>query len=746
MASSLGKKRRNNSISSNSSEQDPQTNPYTNKKFSKKYYEILSKRKELPAWECKEKLFSLVNSNPVVILKGETGSGKTTQIPQFLLEKYGKIAVTQPRRVAAMSVAKRVSEEMDVKLGEHVGYSIRFEDCTSNITILKYMTDGMLLKESMSDPLLSSYECIILDECHERTMATDILFGLMKEILQKRKNFKLIVMSATIDIEKFQSFFNAPILEVSGRLFNVEIKYLPNPTDDYLQETVDVAVRIHETEKEGDILIFLTGEEEIENAVEMLYEAIDQEEYGYVNVVPLYSTLPPYSQQKIFDSPPGKNKKGKPGRKIVVSTNIAETSVTIDGIVYVIDSGFSKQKIYNPRLRMESLLITPISKASAKQRAGRAGRTREGICYRLFTKEAYDELDASTYPEILRSNLSSVILTLLKIGITDIVHFDFMDPPAPETMMRSLETLNYMKALDDDGALTEEGLLIANIPLDPELAKVLISSSKFKCVNEILTIVSLLSVPNIFVRPRTQQKSSDEAKKKFSSLSGDHITLLTAFNAYKSNNSSESFCRVNFLSYKNLKNADNIRNQLQSQLESNGVQVKIKENIFKTEFSERRIEKIFLSLLSGCFSQVAHLETQGYYKIIKESKSVVFIHPSSVLSFKPTWVLYNDFVCTGKNYIRTVSKIKPEWLFQASSEYYNISTFEKGELKSDLLKILQKMEENVNEKKIGYDIFAEEDDEREKKKKKEEEIRKINEEFLLSQYGQYSKYSHFKSK
>lgn len=284
-------------------------------------------------------------------------------------------------------------------------------------------------------------------------------------------------MSATMDAEKFQRyFFNSPLLDIPGRLHPVEIYYTPEPEKDYVEAAVRTAVQIHCYEDPGDILVFLTGEEEIENACRAINTEIETfgDEVGVIDVIPLYSTLPPQAQQRIFSNAPGVNPKGIPGRKIIISTNIAETSLTIDGIVYVVDTGFSKQKVYNPRLRVESLLVSPISKASAKQRAGRAGRTRQGKSFRLYTESAYNnELNDNSYPEILRSNLAGVVLSLKKLGINDLVHFDFMDPPAPETLMRALELLNYLGALNDDGDLTKLGNLMAELPLDPQLAKML---------------------------------------------------------------------------------------------------------------------------------------------------------------------------------------------------------------------------------------------------------------------------------
>jgi pre-mRNA-splicing factor ATP-dependent RNA helicase DHX15/PRP43 len=418
-------------------------NPFTQKLFSNKYKEILEKRRKLPVHKQRAEFLELIHNNQILVLVGETGSGKTTQIPQFLLfdeqpQKKGMmIACTQPRRVAAMSVAKRVAEEMDVQLGDEVGYSIRFEDCTSDKTILKYMTDGMLLREAMTDPMLSRYSAIILDEAHDRTLATDILMGLIKEIAGRRRDLKVVVMSATLDAEKFQKYFNnAPLMAVPGRTFPVEIYYTPEPEKDYLEAAIRTTLQIHACEDPGDILVFLTGEEEIEDACRKIRAEGDNlfrssaNSIGKLLVVPLYSSLPPSQQQRIFDDAPPAVDGGPPGRKVVVSTNIAETSLTIDGIVYVIDPGFSKQKTYNPRIRVESLLVSPISRASAQQRAGRAGRTRPGKCFRLYTEKSFlTELQEQTYPEILRSNLGSTVLQLKKVGIDDLVHFDFMDPP-----------------------------------------------------------------------------------------------------------------------------------------------------------------------------------------------------------------------------------------------------------------------------------------------------------------------------
>lgn len=637
-------------------------NPLTARPFSARYYEILEKRKQLPVYSFLDELLKAVKSHQTVVVEGETGSGKTTQIPQLLVRAGycggGQcIACTQPRRVAAMSIAQRVADEMDVKLGEHVGYSIRFEDNTGPLTVLKFMTDGMLLREAMTDPFLEKCKVVVLDEAHERTLSTDVLMGLLKELQQQRKDLRVVVMSATLDAEKFQKYFDdAPLLRVPGRTHPVEIFYTPEPERDYVEAAVRTAVQIHACEAAGDILIFLTGEAEIEDVCSRLRTEAAKlgPERGEIVVHPLYSSLPPHAQRKIFEAPPGPRiPGGMPGRKVVVSTNIAETSLTIDGIVYVVDPGFSKQKVYNPRIRVESLLVSPISRASAKQRAGRAGRTRPGKCFRLYTEASFNnDLQEQTYPEILRSKMSNVVLTLKKLGIDDLVHFDFMDPPAPETLMRALELLNYLGALDDDGALTELGHHMSELPLDPQLAKLLLASADYNCSNEALSIVAMMSVPQIFLRPKQKQHEADDAKAQFAHVDGDHLTLLNAYHAYKHHASDASWAAQNFLAHRSLASADSVREQLARIL-----QQRLEVPLVSTEFaSPEYYLNIRKAIVAGTFMQVAHFERNGNYLTVKDNQ-VVAIHPSSVLDTKPPWVcavLWN--VRTSSRFCRSALK------------------------------------------------------------------------------------------
>jgi len=383
---------------------------------------------------------------------------------------------------------------------------------------------------------------------------------------------------------------------------------------------------------------------------------------GPLKVYPLYGTLPPQQQQRIFDpAPPPARKGGPPGRKVIVGTNIAETSLTIDGIVYVVDPGFSKQKVYNPRIRVESLLVSPISKASAQQRAGRAGRTRPGKCFRLYTEASFKkELIEQTYPEILRSNLANTVLELKKLGIHDLVHFDLMDPPAPETLMRALEELNYLACLDDDGNLTHLGQMASEFPLDPALAVMLISSPEFFCSNEILSLTALLSVPQIFVRPASARKRADEMKALFAHPDGDHLTMLNAYHAFKGPEAQadpHGWCRTHFLSLRALQSADNVRSQLKRIMEKHELE------LLSTSFEDKEYYvNIRRALVSGFFMQVAKREGTGKtYKTVKDDQSVL-LHPSTVLGTDSEWVVYNEFVLTTKNYVRTVTGVRAEWL------------------------------------------------------------------------------------
>ncbi|KAI2498633.1 hypothetical protein MHU86_15867 [Fragilaria crotonensis] len=673
-------------------------NPWTNRPYSSRYYSILEKRLQLPVYQFKDQLLDAVRENQIVVVEGETGSGKTTQIPQFLVDyaTQGKtlVACTQPRRVAATSIAQRVSEEMDVELGAQVGYTIRFEDVSDPYsTILKFVTDGMLLREAMSDPLLKRYSVIVLDEAHERTLSTDVIMGLLMEVLPKRTKgskegeLKLVVMSATLDAKKFQTYFrNAPLLKVPGRTFPVEVFYTAKPERNYVEAAVRTTIHIHQCEGPGDILVFLTGEMEIEQACDQIREQSQNagKDLPELVVLPMYSSLSPQQQRKIFDPAPGPRVPGgPPGRKVVVSTNIAETSITIEGVVYVVDPGFSKQKVYNPRIRVESLLVSPISRASARQRAGRAGRTRPGKCFRLYTEESfYKDLQETTYPEILRSKMSNVVLTLKKLGIDDLVHFDFMDPPAPETLMRALELLNYLGALDDEGELTELGVQMSELPLDPQLAKMILVSPDYGCSSEIVTIVAALSVPQLFMRPREAAKLADEAKAQFTNQDSDHVTLLNAYFAYEQTpkNDRKQWCWDNFINDRSMQSVENVRRQLLGIMKKLDLPIVSSDRKGDGSFYVTDIRK---ALTAGMFMQVAYKQRSGDYLTMKDNQ-LVHIHPGSVISSRPEWVIFEEFALTTKNYIRTVTVTQVDWLVELAPHYFDLENFPECEAKAEL--------------------------------------------------------------
>ena len=641
----------------------------------KKRAEFLKEdRKALPIYQHRQGLLDAVRTYPVLVVVGGTGSGKTTQMPQYLFEdgfcdaiktetgepKKLKIGCTQPRRVAAMSVAARVSEEMGVKLGHEVGYSIRFEDNTSDSTLVKYMTDGMLLREFLTDPTLSEYSVMIIDEAHERTLHTDILFGLVKDLVNARDDFKVIIASATIDAEKFSKFFdNAPIYNVPGRRYPVSINYTKAPEANYMEASVITALQIHLTEPAGDILVFFPGQQEIEEAMEL----ISQRTRGMGNrmseliVLPIYSALPAEMQVKIFQpTPPG-------SRKLILATNIAETSLTIDNVVFVIDPGFCKQNSFNPRTGMESLQVVPISQASADQRAGRAGRVKPGKCFRLFTKWSFlNELEPQNSPEIQRTNLSSVVLLLKSIGIDNLFDFDFMDAPPSHTLHKALAELYMLGALNDKGELTILGRKMSQLPMEPMMGKSIIAGDKYQCLEEIITIVSMLGVGNtIFYSPKDKEKHAEQARKSFASPAGDHLTLLKVYRDWEATHFSENWCKEFFVQFRSMKRARDIREQVSALVETLDLE---------KSSDPHNIDNIRKAIAAGYFQNSAKLNKSGNYTTIKVPHTVA-IHPHSCM-FKqtPKIVVFHETVLTTKEYMRSIIEVKPEWLHEVAPDFY----------------------------------------------------------------------------
>eukprot|EP00405_Crypthecodinium_cohnii_P043093 CAMPEP_0206560412 /NCGR_PEP_ID=MMETSP0325_2-20121206/20997_1 /ASSEMBLY_ACC=CAM_ASM_000347 /TAXON_ID=2866 /ORGANISM="Crypthecodinium cohnii, Strain Seligo" /LENGTH=1039 /DNA_ID=CAMNT_0054062145 /DNA_START=73 /DNA_END=3188 /DNA_ORIENTATION=+ len=634
------------------------------KKLSKEANKLKKDRVSLPVYQYRTQFLEAVRDYQVLIVVGETGSGKTTQLPQYLHEvgytKIGKIGCTQPRRVAAMSVAARVAKECGVKLGHEVGYNIRFEDCTTDRTVIEYMTDGMLLRSFLNEPDMSSYSVMVVDEAHERTLHTDVLFGLVKDVARFREDLKLVISSATLDAEKFSEYFdNAPIFNIPGRRYPVSIHYTKAPEANYLEACVITVLQIHLTQPAGDILVFFTGQQEIEEAMDAIsYKTRGLgTSVGELLVLPIYATLPTELQAKIFEPTP------EGARKVVLATNIAETSITIDNIVFVIDPGFCKQNTFNPRTGMESLIVVPCSKASANQRAGRAGRVMPGKCFRLYTKWSFEhELDDDNAPEIQRSNLGHVVLMLKSIGIDDLLHFDFMDPPPPETLMKALEQLYALSALNDQGDLTKIGRRMAEFPMDPMLSKMMIASEKYKCVDEMVTICGMLGVDNaVFYRPKDKGLHADNARKNFHKPGGDHMTLLNVYKQWEDTGFSLNWCMENYLQNRSLKRARDIREQLVDMLEK--VEIEQTSNV-------NDVDGMRKAVLSGFFYHTARLRKDGSYVTVKHPHTVE-IHPQSALfGQQPKLVCYHELVLTTKEYMRQLIDVKPEWLLEVAPHFY----------------------------------------------------------------------------
>ncbi|KAI8444418.1 adenosinetriphosphatase [Phakopsora pachyrhizi] len=627
---------------------------------------LKQQRQYLPAFACREPLLKQIRENQVTIVIGETGSGKTTQLGQFLHEegytKNGIIGCTQPRRVAAMSVAKRVSEEMECTLGEEVGYAIRFEDCTSDKTVLKFMTDGVLLRESLNEGDLDRYSAIILDEAHERSLSTDVLMGLLRKILSRRKDLKLIVTSATMNAEKFARFFDdAPDFTIPGRTFPVDIMFSKTPCEDYVENAIKQALQIHLSHPKGDILIFMTGQEDIEVTCQVIKDRLKAlDEPPPLLVLPIYSQMPADLQAKIFES----TQDGR--RKCIVATNIAETSLTVDGIMYVIDSGFSKLKVYNPRVGMDALQITPISQANANQRSGRAGRTGSGTCYRLYTEQAFrDELFPNTIPEIQRTNLANTVLLLKSLGVKNLLDFNFMDPPPQENILNSMYQLWTLGALDNVGDLTSHGRKMSEFPMEPSLAKMLLTSVQSKCSAEMLTIVSMLSVPSVFYRPKERAEESDAAREKFIVPESDHLTLLNTYTQWQSHGCNDHWASKHFLHPKLLRKAREVREQLTDIMKFQ------KLDIVACGTDWDVIRKC---ICAGYFHQAAKVKGIGEYQNCRTGVPM-HLHPTSSLfglGHLPDYVVYHELVLTSKEFMQCVTSVDPYWLAELGPAFFSV--------------------------------------------------------------------------
>ncbi|KIJ20501.1 hypothetical protein PAXINDRAFT_96688 [Paxillus involutus ATCC 200175] len=637
---------------------------------------LQKQREQLPIAKGRDALIREIRDNDVTILLGETGSGKTTQVPQYILEAglagKGMIAVTQPRRVAATSLAARVAAEKNVKVGGLIGYSVRFDEACCAETKIKYVSDGMLVRELLSDPLLSRYSVIVLDEAHERTLRTDFLIANLKTIHAKRNTasdakgkgkspaselnpLKIIVMSATLDAERFSRFYNnARILYVKGRQHPVQTFHTAVSQTDYVDSALRTFFQIHIDKPPGDVLIFLPGQEDIESIEKSIrmYAKRLPEERMHVLICPMYASLPPSQQARIFSSTPTNT------RKCILATNIAETSITIPGIKYVIDTGKCKEKRYLSKDTgggFDTLLTRDITKSSAMQRAGRAGREGPGFCFRLYTEEAFSNMAVSSEPEIRRCSLTQSVLQLKCLG-QDLEAVEFMDPPDINSVISALKTLWVLGALDNAKNLTTLGLQMASFPVEPYLARIILASTTYGCPSEVIDIVSLLSSSSkLFLDISDQRDAITEARSKFKHPSGDHLTMLNALRSYQEIAASESkgsrkeWCRQHFVNERTFMEALKIRDQLRLTCQRVGLDWRASKKDME--------EPVLRCFTAGLVQQSALLQPDGSYKQLMGG-AVVKIHPGSTLCDKKVpAIIFDELVYTSQIYARGVSAV-----------------------------------------------------------------------------------------
>ncbi|QLD33285.1 ATP-dependent RNA helicase HrpA [Mannheimia varigena] len=618
---------------------------------------------DLPVSARREEILKLIAENQVVVIAGETGSGKTTQLPKMCLELgrgvKGLIGHTQPRRIAARSVATRIAEELKSELGETVGYKVRFNDQVSENSLVKLMTDGILLAEIQHDRYLNQYDTLIIDEVHERSLNNDFILGYLKQILHKRPDLKVIITSATIDVERFSKHFNnAPIIEVSGRTFPVEVRYRPivvvEEEQDQLQGILN-AVDELQSEGRGDILIFMNGEREIRDTA----EALQKQELRHTEILPLYARLSATEQQRIFQPSGGLN-------RIILATNVAETSLTIPNIKYVIDTGTARISRYSYRTKVQRLPIEPISQASANQRKGRCGRVSEGICIRLYSEEDFNSRPPFTDPEILRTNLASVILQMASLGLSDIANFPFVDSPDVRQVQDGIRLLEELQAFHhrktkhgEVRELTTIGKQLVQLPIDPRLGRMVIEAAKNGSLHEVMMIVSALSIQDPRERPQEKQQSADDKHRRFADKDSDFLAFVNLWKFIQeqqkelTKNQFRKLCQKDYLNYLRVREWQDIYHQLRLSVREMGLPI---------NSLDANYQQIHTALLTGLLSHIGLKDNEKMH-YLGARNAQFFIFPNSMLFKKqPKWIIASELVETTKLWARTVAKIEPEWI------------------------------------------------------------------------------------
>jgi RNA helicase HrpA len=673
------------------------TREYQKAKFShqKEREKFLKEREsELPILRYAKEIKETVASNQTAIIVGETGSGKTTQIPLLLRETMSpedRVAITQPRRVAARSVARYVAENVGCRIGEEVGYQVRFEDHTTEGTRINFMTDGILLRKIQEDPLLREYSAVMVDEAHERSLNIDFILGLLKRLQRKRAKaglppIKIIVTSATLEKEKFARYFGeSPMVEVPGRLYPVDIHYEKERVYDYTKAAAEKVKIIVEQNKEGDILIFMPGQEEIDKTI----REIEALKLPGITVLPLYGQMSPEEQDRIFEK--------MSGRKVIVATNIAETSVTVPGIRHVIDSGLIKQIEFDSSTGIETLAARPHAKSGCIQRAGRAGRLAPGECWRLYPESDFNDRQKFQIPEIQRSNLAHVVLMMKKIGIEDVKLFEFIDPPETKVLEQALDTLKILGALDENEQITKVGEIMAELPLEPHISRMVIEAEKHNCVETVCTIASFLGGRSVFVRPKNKEEEAEKAHNRFRVPESDFLTLLKVWQEYEANDYRDGWARDNFLHTKMLAEVRQVRYQLFRALRRNGIRASESQDP----------EAIGKSIAAGLIENLMERYSHYSYRRVKGGGVDLFIHPSSVtFGRNPKFFVSAEIVQTKRTYARVIQEVKPNWIEEIAPQLIREEPKEAYyDPASD--RVLRKI--NFYIKGGGYDPFMEEE-------------------------------------
>ncbi|KAF2278309.1 DEAH-box RNA helicase [Westerdykella ornata] len=704
------KERQEKRIKSENTKSTPNPKPFgKGAQKGQKPNPLLEARKALPIWPHAQSIRAALKKNNVLVLTGETGSGKSTQVPQFLLSEpwcQKCIAVTQPRRMAAISLARRVAQEMSCPPpgrvpGAKVGYSVRFDNATGPHTRVKFLTEGMLLQEMVRDREMEEYSAIIVDEVHERSVNVDLILGFLKNLLsdlengrlKKRKNpLKVVVMSATVDVGALVQFFGEGSKEsedtqqtlhsdvsstlvgtqqnqdistcyIEGRQYPVQTIYLPEPTQNWVESALIHIFQIHRKEPlPGDILVFLTGREKIEKLEKLVNEYAEglEDSLPKLLVLPLFSALPQHAQQRIFMPTPHRT------RKVILATNVAETSVTVPGVRYVIDCGKSKIKEYRNALGLESLLAKPISKSAADQRKGRAGREAPGKCYRLYTEDGYNGFADRTQPEILRCDLSHALLTMVAagIGLRDVFSFPFLDPPPRGAIERAVALLHDIGAVTEEAEIANDALTMAKFPLTPALSRVLIEAAtpERNCLEDVVDIVSALSTEDIFLNLANEERKKEDAeaaRRGFYRRSGDHMTLLAAVQGYLEETSDrKAWCAKHFISHRAMQNVVKVRKQLLELCQRLSLVPNSSSSVDPPTANaspEEHTKRVLQCFARGFMRNIARLMPDGSYQTLV-SKQTVAIHPSSVLYGRKTdYLLFTEFVFTNRAWVKGVS-------------------------------------------------------------------------------------------